>query len=123
MGYGEKAGDYWRGRYRLPSGKSATVKDPAGFVVRFRKKRGPERAANEAEAKHRTRPQWNPDSGREKFGSYVSRWYAVQDLALSTMQNYRHHIEEHLLPAFEHYAVADIGAADVGLWEKRERAA
>ena len=35
------------------------------------------------------------------FGTYVSRWYAALDLAASTMQNYRRHIEEHLLPAFE----------------------
>jgi integrase len=123
MGYGEKVGGYWRGRYRLPSGKPATVKDQSGAVVHFRTKREAERAANEAEAKHRVRPQWNPDAGRESFGSYVGRWYAVQDLAASTMQNYRHHIEEHLLPAFEDWAVADIGTGDVAAWEKRERAA
>ena len=74
-------------------------------------------------AKHWIRPQWNPDAGRETFGSYVSRWYAAQDLAASTMQNYQHHIEEHLLPAFEDFAVADIGPGDVAAWEKRERAA
>jgi integrase len=123
MGYAEKVGDYWRGRYRLLSGKPATVKDSAGAVVHFRSKRQAERAANEAETKHRARPQWNPDAGREAFGSYVSRWYAAQDLAASTMQNYRHHIEEHLLPAFEDSAVTDIGPADVAAWEKRERAA
>jgi hypothetical protein len=37
--------------------------------------------------------------------TFVSRWYAAQDLAASTMQNYRHHIEEHLLPTFEQMAV------------------
>jgi integrase len=121
MGYAEKVGDYWRGRYRMPSGKPATVKDPAGAVVHFRTKREAERAANEAETKHRVRPQWNPDAGRETFGSFVSRWYAAQDLAASTMQKYRHHIEEHLLPMFEDSAVADISPADVAQWEKRER--
>jgi hypothetical protein len=39
------------------------------------------------------------------------------------MQNYRRHVEEHLLPAFEPMAVADIQSADVDAWEKRERAA
>jgi integrase len=52
----------------------------------------------------------------------VSRWYAAQDLAASTMQNYRRHIEEHLLPAFEDQAIADIRNTDISAWEKRERA-
>jgi hypothetical protein len=38
------------------------------------------------------------------------------------MQNYRHHIEEHLLPAFEDKAIADILATDITAWEKRELA-
>jgi hypothetical protein len=43
----------------------------------------------------------DPAAGRITFGDYASRWYEAQDLAASTMQNYRRHIEEHLLPAFE----------------------
>src|SRR5215813_8389198 len=46
MGYAEKVGDYWRGRYRLQSGKPATVKDSAGAVVHLRTKLEAERAAN-----------------------------------------------------------------------------
>ena len=38
------------------------------------------------------------------------------------MQNYRRHIEEHLLPAFEDSAVADILSTDIAAWEKHERA-
>jgi integrase len=60
-------------------------------------------------------------TGRITFGEYASRWYAVQDLAASTMQNYRRHIEEHLLPTFEHVALADITPTAVAAWEKRER--
>src|SRR5262249_4577956 len=56
-------------------------------------------------------------------GPYASRWYAGQDLAASTMQNYRRHIEEHLLPAFESMAVGDIQAPDIAAWERREQAA
>jgi integrase len=56
------------------------------------------------------------------FAEYVNDWYARQDLALSTMQNYRRTIEDHLLPAFQDFAVAAITPADVALWEKRERA-
>lgn len=64
-----------------------------------------------------------PAAGRIRFGDYVNRWYAAQDLALSTMANYRWCIEGHLLPAFGEWAVADILQADVNAWEKRERAA
>jgi integrase len=55
------------------------------------------------------------------FDQYVNVWYERQDLAASTMQNYRRHIEEHLLPAFGSKVVADISEADVTAWEKRER--
>ena len=36
MAYAEKVGTYWRGRYRLANGRTATVKDSAGRVVHFR---------------------------------------------------------------------------------------
>jgi len=124
MGYAEKRGNYWRARYKIAPGRYGTVSDATGVWIQFRNKRDAERAADEAEAKARigaVRP--NPRAGRIKFGDYVSRWYAAQDLAASTMQNYRRHIEEHLLPAFESMAVAEILASDIAAWEKRERAA
>ncbi|MEH1055887.1 LacI family DNA-binding transcriptional regulator [Micromonospora sp. CPCC 206171] len=123
MGYAEKRGDYWRGRFKLGSGKYGTVVDSTGVTVRFRTKREAEQAANDAEAKVRAGARRDPTAGRMTFGDYVSRWYAAQDLAASTMQNYRRHIEEHLLPVFQHRAVADIVASDVAAWEKQERAA
>ncbi|HET9518818.1 MAG TPA: LacI family transcriptional regulator, partial [Actinoplanes sp.] len=122
MPYAEKRSDYWRARFRLPSGKLDTVKDTSGAAIRFRTRRDAERAANDAEAKARN-SRLDPAAGRTLFGDYASRWYAAQDLAASTMQNYRRHIEEHLLPTFEDMAVADIVASDVAAWEKKERAA
>src|SRR6266540_6926574 len=123
MAYAERRGDYWRGRYRLPTGKLCTVNDAFGAAVRFRLKRDAERAANEAEAQARVGRRRDPAAGRITLGEFANRWYAAQDLAASTMQNYRRHIEEHLLPVFESMAVADILAADITAWEKRERAA
>src|SRR5436190_6358826 len=123
MGFAEKRGDYWRGRYKTGPGRYATVQDSTGATVRFRTKREAERAANDAEANVRTGARPDPAAGRVKFGDYASRWYAGQDHAASTMQNYRRHIEEHLLPAFEVMAVGDITASDITVWEKRERAA
>ena len=63
-----------------------------------------------------------PELGQATFGEYANRWYKAQDLAASTMQNYKRHIEGHLLPDFEDKALADILRTDVDLWEKKERA-
>ncbi|MDM4721341.1 LacI family DNA-binding transcriptional regulator [Micromonospora sp. WMMA1363] len=122
MGYAEKRGDYWRGRYKIERGKYGTISDDDGETIRFRTKREAERAANDEEAKVRAGRRRDPAESRTTFGQYVSRWYAAQDLAASTLQNYKRHIEEHLLPAFEHAVIADITATDVGTWEKEERA-
>ena len=123
MGYAENRDGYWRGRYKLAPGRYGTVKGDDGATVRFRTRRDAERAANDAEAKVRSGKHRNPTDGRMEFGTYANRWYAKQDLAVSTMQNYRRHIEEHLLPAFGDFAVANIEASDIAAWEKRERAA
>jgi integrase len=122
MGYAEKRGDYWRGRYKLGSGRYGTVTDAAGVTMRFRTKRDATQAADDAEAKVRSGVWRDPAAGRATFGTYVNDWYARLDLAVSTMQNYRRSIEDHLLPAFEDRALADISASAVAAWEKRERA-
>lgn len=122
MGFAEKRGSYWRGRYKIDRGKYRTVSDPGGTVIRFRTKREAEKAANDAEAKVRAEGWRDPAAGRITFGEYASRWYAAQDLAASTMQNYRRHIEEHLLPAFADKPIMEFLASDVEVWEKRERA-
>jgi integrase len=122
MPQAERRGTYWRARFNLPTGKRVTVNDLSGAAVRFRTKKEAERAAYEAEANAR-RSRTDVAAGRVSFSRYASEWFAVQDLAASTMQNYRRHIEEHLLPTFEEMAVADIMPADVARWEKQERAA
>ncbi|MFF0385391.1 LacI family DNA-binding transcriptional regulator [Streptomyces sp. NPDC004286] len=122
MGYAEKRSGYWRGRYKIQDGKYGTVADSTGAVVKFATKREAKQAADAEEVTVR-RGQWrDPSLGQETFGEYASRWYAGQDLAASTMQNYRRHIEEHLLPDFEDKALAGILRTDVEAWEKKERA-
>ncbi|GIH19170.1 tyrosine-type recombinase/integrase [Rugosimonospora africana] len=123
MGFPEKRDGYWRGRYKLAPGKYGTVKDAAGGTIRFRTKREAQQAADAEEAKVRAGSHRNPADGRILFSDYANRWYAAQDLAPSTMQIYRHHIEEHLLPKFQDMAMADILKADVTAWEKQQRAA
>jgi integrase len=122
MGFAENRGGYWRGRYKTAPGRYATVVDGNGSTVRFRTRRDAEQAANDAEARIRNGGRPPRAAGRMTFAEYVNDWYARQDLALSTMQNYRRTIEDHLLPAFQDFAVAAIAPGDVALWEKRERA-
>ncbi|MEU3203791.1 LacI family DNA-binding transcriptional regulator [Streptomyces cyaneofuscatus] len=122
MGYGERRASYWRGRYKIEDGKYGTVSDPTGTVVKFATKREAKQAADEEEAKVRRGSWRDPSLGQETFGEYASRWYDDQDLAASTMQNYRRHIEEHLLPVFEDMALATILRRDVDAWEKSEKA-
>lgn len=121
MGYAEKRGDWWRGRFKIAPGKYGTIVDASGATARFRARREAEQAANDEEAKVRSGRWHNPVLGRITFGDYASRWYAAQDLAASTLQNYRRHIEEHLLPNFGDKWIADILTADVAAWEKNER--
>lgn len=115
MGFTEKRGNYWSGRYRIASGKHLTVVDESGKAIRFATKGVAQRAASEAENNCR-RGDWRaPALGQEPFGEYANRWYAAQDLTASTMQNYRHHLEEHLLPEFEDKALPGILRMDVDL--------
>lgn len=123
MGFAEKRATYWRGRYKVAPGKHLTVVDERGKAIKFATKGEAQRAASEAENKYRRGDWRDPALGQETFGEYANRWYASQDLAASTMQNYRRHIEEHLLPEFEDKALAGILRTDVDLWEKKEKAA
>lgn len=122
MGFAEKRGNYWRGRYKTAPGKHLTVVDDTGKAIRFATKGEAQRAASEAENKYRRGDWRDPALGQETFGEYANRWYEAQDLAASTMQNYKRHIEEHLLPDFEGKALAGILRTDVDLWEKKEKA-
>ncbi|MER5780633.1 LacI family DNA-binding transcriptional regulator [Streptomyces mobaraensis] len=121
MGFAEKRGTYWRGRFKIAPGKYGTVSDAAGNTIKYETRRDAEKAANLEEVKVQGGLWRDPAAGRITFAEYASRWYAEQDLAASTMQNYRHHIEEHLLPTFEEKALADIQRSHVSAWEKAER--
>lgn len=110
MGFAENRGDYWRGRYKTAPGKYGTVADDNGKTIRFRTKRAAEKAAAVEEERVLTASLAAPapEAKRMTFGAYASRWYEAQDLAASTMQNYRRHVEEHLLPEFEDAVVDEI---------------
>jgi integrase len=123
MGYAENLGQYWRGRFKVAPGKYETVRDETGTTIKFRMKREAKQAADLEEAKAAKQGARPSHDRKTTFGEYVRSWYARQDLAASTMQNYRRHIENHLLPAFEDAALLSLTAEEVDLWEKKERAA
>lgn len=127
MAYAEKvpspAGTYWRGRYKDPDGRYLTVRDEHDRVIRYGTRREAERAADDAESDVRKGRWRDPAAGQVTFAEWASRWYEGLDLAPSTMENYRRHLEEHLLPALGAEAVADIDATMIGRWERSEKAA
>jgi integrase len=123
MGFAEERGGYWRGRYKAKPGVYGSVKDETGAVARFRSRRAAEQAADEKEAEVRAGLLRVKPVGRWTFARYADVWYVRQDLAASTMQNYRRRLEEHLLPVFGEMLLADISRDAVAAWEKRERAA
>jgi hypothetical protein len=118
MGYAERRGDYWRGRYKIAPGRYGTVTDAGGATTRFSTRRAAEAAANDAEAQVRSGQWRDPALGRITFAEYANRWYGAQDLAASTLQNYRRHIEEHLLPTFGDLPMSNILSVDVEAWER-----
>jgi integrase len=122
VGYAEKRGDYYRGRYKIGPGKYGTVTDEFGDTRKFRTKREAERAANDKEAEVRTSKK-PPKDSRVRFSEFVSRWYATQALAPSTMETYRFAIEVHLLPSFGEMELGAISPKDVLDWEAAERRA
>src|SRR5690348_6040430 len=114
MAYAEKRtgkyGVYYRGRYKIGPGKYGTVSDASGATIRFRTKREAQKAADDEEAKVRA-GTWRDRSGSElTFLDYASRWYAAQDLALSTMEGYKLYLEVHLLPFFGDMQLVSISA-------------
>src|SRR5690348_799089 len=108
MGYAEKRGDYWRARYKAAPGKYLTVKDATGAVARFKTRRNAEQAANDKEADIRAGRLRAASDELKTFGEYANGWYSRQDLAASTMQNYRRRLENHLLPEFGETLLRDI---------------
>jgi len=121
MGYAEKrsagAGAYYRARYKIAPGRYGTLES------RFRTKREAKQAADAEEIRLQSRPQAVQADVGLTFGAFANRWYAGLDLAPSTMVNCRRHLEEHLLPVFDDVLLADLLAADIDAWDKRERAA
>lgn len=127
MAYAEKRGSgtktCYLARFSDGKGKWPTVKNTNGDAIRYKKKRDAEKAAEDAEAEVRGGRWHDPKAGQVLLGAYANTWYARLDLAPSTMQNYRRHLEEHILPEFEAEALSDIDASAIEAWVRKEREA
>ena len=122
MGYAEKRDGYYLGRYSAGDGTWPLVKTEDGETIRFRTKRAAVNAANDEEARRRQGRRVR-SHGPITFGDWANAWYQDLDLAQSTMQNYRHHLEEHLLPEFEDELLTSVTTGRIGEWERKERRA
>jgi len=121
MAWTEQLVGGFRARYRDAAGTKLTVRDEAGDACIYRTKSEALKAARDAEADVRSGRHRDPKLGLETFAEYANRWYAEQELASSTMQNYRHHIEEHLLPHFGDLTLKQLDKETVLRWERTEK--
>src|ERR1700741_528609 len=94
LGFAEKRGNYCCSQYKIAPGEHNTVVDANGKEIRFATKGEAQRAAAGAETNYQRGDWRDPALGQETFGEYATRCYEAQDLAASTMQNYKRHIEE-----------------------------
>ncbi|MFD7860936.1 LacI family DNA-binding transcriptional regulator [Streptomyces sp. NPDC059783] len=120
MGYAEKRGSYYRARYKTTAGTYGTVKDDQGRTIRFERRRDAKQAADAAEVKVRAGAR--VDRSRvPTLGEFVQAWWAAQELAESTMENYRNHIQGHILPYFGDRILSEITPEDVAAWARGQR--
>jgi len=105
----------WRVKYTTPSGERTR----SGFASK-------QEALDwgrlqEADARAR---RWNdPRKGDITVSSWIDEWGQGQDLAETTVENYRYMIEFHILPAFRDRPLSSLDALEIDAWERgiRER--
>ncbi|HEY2090138.1 MAG TPA: LacI family DNA-binding transcriptional regulator [Mycobacterium sp.] len=125
MAYAERVpspkGAYYRGRYKAPDGSWLTVRDEHNEVIRFEKKADAKLAGQDRESDVRG-GRWKPsDRGQTLFRGFATDWHAGLELSWSTIINYRHHLEDHLIPFFGEYSLAEIDKELIGKWKRHER--
>jgi integrase len=99
----------WRVRYRDPAGRERAKS--------FARKRDAERFLQHTEA-DKLRGLWvDPRQGQTTVGELAERWYATTlTLKPKTREDYRSLLDNHVLPAFGHRAVASIDTLAVRSW-------
>jgi integrase len=135
MAYAEKrtgrgGKPYWRALFQRPDRKAqGVVVDADGKAVRYPTKTTAKKAAEKAETEayeeaKRGRyvpPELQLEAAQTTFARFVAEWIEGQDLAASTMQNYRRGLA-HLLPTFGAYPIKDITDTLIARWEREQKA-
>ncbi|MFE6408473.1 LacI family DNA-binding transcriptional regulator [Streptomyces sp. NPDC057837] len=121
---------YYRACFQRPDRKAqGYVVDADGKAVRYPTKTTAKKAAEKAEAEafeeakkgRYVSPEQQVAAGQVTFAKFAEDWLKQQDLASSTMQNYRRSLA-HLLPTFGQHPVRNISTEMVADWEREQKA-
>lgn len=108
----QRASGRFQARYRGPDGKLRSAPHT------FERKTDAARWLTLKEAEI-TRGDWlDPDAAKVAFTDYAEQWINDRVLKARTQELYRGLLQNHLIPAFGHLALADIDEASVRRWRK-----
>ncbi|OXM56078.1 multidrug DMT transporter permease [Amycolatopsis thailandensis] len=101
----------WRVRFRRAAGSVGSV---PGFSTRG----AAEAYADDMETDQRRRVWIDPAGSRMTLGSWVERWFPVQDVDPRTVDNYESYLRCHVLVRFGVMPLGEITALDIDAWVK-----
>jgi integrase len=114
VAYAEKCGKGYRARYLRPDG---TYGSEPGFKNKTAAKKW-----GEAEEDKIARGVWtDPKAARTRFGDWVEKWWAAQDLSVTSMANYETVLNNMILPYLKDHEIGAIRPIDVAAWKKKLR--
>ncbi len=109
MAHVEKRGPgRWRARYRDPNGRELSRT--------FERKADAERFLALTEADKAQGAWIDPAAGRTPFGSFARQWQQSQVHRGTTADQVDSNLRNHILPSFEHCALAAVRPSDVQAW-------
>lgn len=114
----DKLATGYRARYFGPDGRRH--KAPTLFLTKYEARAW--LALRQAEI---VRKAWQPPEAAERkpdpltFAEYAQTWLAQRELKARTREHYAKLLDQHLIPAFGHLALASITADDVRTWYAR----
>ncbi|MFC5187101.1 tyrosine-type recombinase/integrase [Actinomadura harenae] len=117
MAWAERYGKQgkWRARYTKPDG--TTGSEPG-----FRTKRAAESWGNAEEEKMKGGDWADPKLLGTPFETWAEEWYEAQDLAETTMSNYRSTLDSMILPHWVGWGTGSIKPINIAGWTKKLRA-
>lgn len=127
MAYAEKRGYdkatkkwRWRGRYKLPNGKYASVAEDDTGQPFYTKKSALEYAQG-LESDVRRKTFVNPRDGRITVAEWAELWLESIDVGPLSEKEYRLRLKNQILPEWGQAAVGDLSPVAIATWEKQLR--